>query len=118
MKPTHTKALLFGGLIGLAAALLYIFTFTGRIQNSETGGLIYALSSLVIIIPAIIASLVNGKLLLIFAVGYWAFLGWLYAVSLRRKKLFLLTVSLVHLTGLIAIDLIVRLRSLPSFLGW
>lgn len=118
MKRTHLNGLLLGGLIGLIAALLYIFSFTSRMQNSETGGLIYALSSLVIIIPAIIASLVNGKTLLIFAVGYWALLGWLYVASLHRRKLFLLTVGLVHLAGLIAIDLLVRFRPLPSFLGW
>ncbi|HBQ38518.1 MAG: hypothetical protein A3B73_04415 [Omnitrophica WOR_2 bacterium RIFCSPHIGHO2_02_FULL_63_39] len=118
MKPTHLKGSLFGGLIGLIAVLLYMFSFTGRVQNYETGGFIYALSSFVVIIPAIVASLANGKLLPIFAVGYWALLGWLYAVSLRRRKLFLLTVGLVHLVGLIAVDLIVRSKPLPSFLGW
>ena len=118
MKPTHLNGLLLGGLIGLISGLLYIFSFTGRMQNSETGGLIYALSSLVVVIPTIIASLVNGKMLVIFAVGYWALLGWLYGVSLRRRKLFVLTISLVHLAGLIVIDLLVRFRPLPSFLGW
>ena len=118
MKPTHLKAVLLGGLIGLVASLLYMFSFTGRIQNSETGDLIYALSSLTIIIPAIIASQINGKLLVIFAAGYWALLGWLYAASLRRRRLFLFTVGLIHLAGVIAIDLIVRSKPLPSFLGW
>jgi hypothetical protein len=118
VKPTHLKAVLLGGLIGLTAALLHICSFTGRIQNSETGSFIYALSSFAIIIPAIVVSQLNGKLLLLFAVGYWALLGWLYAVSLRRRKLFFVTVGLVHLAGLMATDLLVRFRPLPSFLGW
>jgi len=86
-------------------------------RQSELAELLYVLSGFGTVIPGILASWLNWKLFGVFSVSYGALVGWLYMAFHRRRKLFILTISLLHLAGLIAVDLIVHFMPFPFFWG-
>jgi len=101
----RVRAALVGASAGLFLFVLYV-SMNRFAQQSELAELLYVLSGFGTVIPGILAAWVNGKLFWVFSVAYGALVGWLYSICRRRRKVFLLIVSVIHLLGLALIDFI------------
>ena len=115
-RTSGVRAALLGAGIGLLLFVAYS-RMNRFAQQSELAELLYVLSGFGTIIPGILASWLNWKLFGVFSVAYGALVGWLYVVFQRRRKLFMLTVGLVHLAGFALIDLVWHFMPFPFFWG-
>ncbi len=110
------KAAFVGTGVGLLLFVAYS-SMNRFAQQSQLAELLYVLSGFGTVIPGILASWLNWKLFGVFSVAYGALVGWLYSVFRRRRKLFILTVALVHLAGFSLIDLAWHFMPSPIFWG-
>jgi len=112
MSRKRLTGFLFGAIVGLLIHVVY--TLTNR-STGQLAHLFYALSNLAIVIPAMLASLLNWKLLPFLASGYWALAGWLYVVVRRQRMRFILVLAIIHLGGLAFIDIAWHFAPFPFF---
>ncbi len=98
------KSALSGSLFGFL--LFEIFNLTQLIATrSAFASLAYSLSELAVCVPAVLASLLGWNLFLIFAIGYWTFVGYLAYQFRCRLRTFVFLLLTIHLVTLLLVDL-------------
>ena len=107
------KRVVAGAVVGLVAAV--VFQLTEPIASlPESINLIHVLSTLAVIIPGIVASLVNWDLFVVVTVIYGASVGLLFGRFPQRSRLLALLLLLVHFLGLAFVDFVMpQLLKLP-----
>lgn len=111
MKPISVlKGVFLGAAFGLFAAI--IFKLTEPVSTKpESVNLLYAVSTLAVSIPGIIASLVNWHLFVVLSVVYGAGVGYFFVRFPQRLQLLISLLLIVHFLGLAFVDFVV-----PGFL--
>jgi hypothetical protein len=107
------KKVVLGAACGLIAAIVFKVTESSS-TRAESVNLFYAVSTLAVSIPGILASLINWNLFTMLSAAYGAGIGYCFGRFPERVHLLVSLLFIVHFLGLLFVDFVVpRFLRLP-----